>query len=284
MDLIADYLAGYSGNTAAAYRRDLADWSAYLAEKEVDLLAVKRVNLDRYARHLETLGRSPSTVARRLSAVSGLYKYAVVEGLLATNPAEHVRRPKVSQESQTLGLSALEARGLIDAATRHGARSEALVKFMLVSALRIETVLALDIADLTVDGGHRVARAQGKGGKIRLVPLASAAKAIDALIGDRTEGPIFVTRTGGRLDRHTAFRTIKMLAANAGITDADRVTPHSLRHTAITAALDAGAASRDVQDFADHADPRMTARYDRSRHNLDRSPAHLLGDHYGKAI
>lgn len=283
MDLLDDYLAGYSGHTAKAYRADLACWQAWLDSSATDLLAVRRADVDRYARGLEGRGLSPATVARRLSSVAGLYRYAVAEGLLTANPAEHVRRPKVSQESQTLGLRALEARALIEAAKRHGVRSEALVRFLLISACRIEEALALDVSDIGVDGGHRVARIRAKGGKIRLVPLASAADAFDALIAGRTEGPVFATRTGGRLNQSSAFRTIQTLAAHAGIRDANRVTPHSLRHTAITAAFDAGAAGRDVQDFAGHADPRMTARYDRARHNLDRSPAHLLGKHYGEA-
>lgn len=283
MNLVSDYLVGYSGNTAKAYYRDLSCWQAWLAEAGIDLLAVTRANVDTYARHLEALGRTPSTVARRLSTVSGLYAYAVAEGILDRNPVAHVRRPKVSQESQTLGLRALEARALIDAAARHGARSEALVRFLLISACRIEEALSLDVTDLGVDGGHRVARIRAKGGKIRSVPLASAADAFDALVAGRTEGPVFVTSTGGRWTQSGAFRTVQALALHAGIREANRVTPHSLRHTAITAALDAGAASRDVQDFAGHADPRMTARYDRARYNLDRSPAHLLGSFYSEA-
>ena len=57
--------------------------------------------------------------------------------------------------------------------------------------------------------------------------------------------------------------------------------PHSLRHTAITLALDAGAALRDVQDFAGHRDPRTTRRYDRSRDTLDRNAAYTLTAYLG---
>ena len=57
---------------------------------------------------------------------------------------------------------------------------------------------------------------------------------------------------------------------------AAQLTPHSLRHTAITLALDAGAALRDVQDFAGHRDPRTTRRYDHARNTLDRNAAYTL--------
>ena len=73
---------------------------------------------------------------------------------------------------------------------------------------------------------------------------------------------------GERLDRHGAARIVGRVARLAGITK--RVTPHTLRHAFITAALDAGVPLRDVQEAASHADPRTTMRYDRARVSLDR--------------
>ena len=92
------------------------------------------------------------------------------------------------------------------------------------------------------------------------VPLAPrTARAIDLAIGERTEGPVFLA-AGGRIVR-TAVR-------RAGI--AKIVTPHTLRHAFITAALDAGVSQRDVQEAASHVDPRTTMRYDRACGSLDR--------------
>jgi len=74
-----------------------------------------------------------------------------------------------------------------------------------------------------------------------------------------------------RLDRHAAGRVARRLARRAGIDK--RIPPsNSLRHAAITAALDSGCSLRDVQNFARHADPRQTRRYDRARGALDRNP------------
>jgi site-specific recombinase XerD len=86
---------------------------------------------------------------------------------------------------------------------------------------------------------------------------------LDLYIDERTSGPIFLGAEGGRMDRYAADRTVKRLARRAGITK--RLSPHSLRHSFITAALDAGVPLRDVQDAASHADPRTTMRYDRGR-------------------
>ena len=74
--------------------------------------------------------------------------------------------------------------------------------------------------------------------------------------------------SGQRLDRYGATRIVKRRAKAAGIVK--RISPHSLRHSFITAALDAGVPLRDVQDAASHADPRTTMRYDRARQSLDR--------------
>ncbi|MGH8923601.1 MAG: tyrosine-type recombinase/integrase [Acidimicrobiia bacterium] len=94
-------------------------------------------------------------------------------------------------------------------------------------------------------------------------------------IGERSQGPILLNReTTSRLDRHAATRIVKRLARQAGI--GKKISPHSLRHSFITAALDAGVALRDVQEAASHADPRTTMRYDRARGSLDRHATYIV--------
>jgi site-specific recombinase XerD len=89
----------------------------------------------------------------------------------------------------------------------------------------------------------------------------------------RNGGPIFLASDGRRLDRHGAGRIVRKTARRAGI--AKTVTPRTLRHAFITAALDAGVPLRDVQEAASHADPRTTMRYDNSRklHQPGEKPA-----------
>jgi integrase len=97
----------------------------------------------------------------------------------------------------------------------------------------------------------------------------------DRGLGEREEGPIFLNHDGTRrLDRHAATRIVKRLARRGGIDK--QISPHSLRHSFITAALDAGVALRDVQEAASHADPRTTMRYDRARGSLDRHATYIV--------
>jgi site-specific recombinase XerD len=95
------------------------------------------------------------------------------------------------------------------------------------------------------------------------------------VVGERSEGPIFLAADGRRLDRHGAGRMVRRVARRAGITKP--VGPHMLRHAFITAALDAGVSLRDVQEAAWHADPRTTMRYDRARGSLDRHATYIVG-------
>jgi site-specific recombinase XerD len=107
------------------------------------------------------------------------------------------------------------------------------------------------------------------------IPLAPrTARAIDLAVGLRTGGPVFLAADGRRLDRHGAGRVVCKTTRRAGI--AKTVTPHTLRHAFITAALDAGMPLRDVQEAAWHADPRTTMRYDRARGSLDRHATYIV--------
>jgi integrase/recombinase XerD len=92
--LLAAFLVGYEGHTRTAYARDLADWLAFCSRHGIEPLEARRAHVDAYARELtEVQGRSRATVARRLSALTGFYGYAVDDGLIDRSPLASVRRP-----------------------------------------------------------------------------------------------------------------------------------------------------------------------------------------------
>jgi integrase/recombinase XerD len=143
-----------------------------------------------------------------------------------------------------------------------------------MNGLRISEALGAEIDDLDIDRGHRTLTILRKGGHQATIPLAPrTARALDLYIGERVTGPMFVGAGGGRMHRY-ADRTVKRLARRAGITK--RISPHSLRHSFITAALDAGVPLRDVQEAASHVDARTTMRYDRARQSLDRHATYIV--------
>jgi site-specific recombinase XerD len=216
-----------------------------------------RADIESFARELEATGRARATVTRRLCTIAGFYKYAVEEELLDHSPAAHVRPPRVDYEAHAAALDRNELGALLVAA-RHGSAAEhALISLLALNGVRVSEAAGTDIDHLGLERGHRTLTITRKGGKVVTIPLAPrTARAIDLAIGERTDGPVFLAADGRRLDRHGAGRIVRKTARRAGIGKA--VTPLTLRHAFITAALDAGVPLRDVQEAASHADPRTT--------------------------
>ena len=186
--------------------------------------------------------------------IAGFYKYAVEEELLDHSPAAHVRRPRLDYESHAVGLDRNELGALLVAAGLGPPGEHALISLLALNGLRVSEATGADIEHLGLERGHRTLTITRKGGKVVTIPLAPrTARAIDLAIGERTGGPVFLAGDGRRLDRHGAGRIVRKVARRAGITKP--VTPHTLRHAFITAALDAGVPLRDVQEAASHADP-----------------------------
>src|SRR5262249_24909902 len=155
-------------------------------------------------------------------------------------PVQHVRRPRASTESPTLGLTHLQFEALLTAARDSAnANDYALVAMLGLLGLRVFEATGTSIGDLGEVHGHRVLTVHGKGDKTALVPLPPAvARAIDRATEGRDCGPILRSLTGHRMDRHCATRRLRFLATRAGISTV-RMHPHMLRHTFVTTMLDA---------------------------------------------
>ncbi len=264
-----------SENTRAAYMSDLRDFFDWAAGRGLDPITTSRGAVEAYMRNLSASHLATATSKRRVATLSGFFDYAVDEGLIERSPVVRVRRPTVDDSTTILGLNQDEARRLLTTARRSGRRDHALVTLLLLNGLRISEALRANVHDLGEQRGHHTLRIVGKGDKPALVPLAPLAwDSLSTYLEERSDGPLFTTKSGRRLDRTAAAKTVASLAKRAGITK--RVSPHSLRHTAVTLALDAGVSLRDVQDFARHADPRTTRRYDHARNNLDRHASYEL--------
>jgi integrase/recombinase XerD len=272
---LAGFLAGYAGLTREAYALDLRQYASWCQQRHIGLFQARRADIECFARDLEARGRARATITRRLCTVAGFYRYAVEEELLDHSPAAHVRRPRLDYESHATGLDRNELGAMLVAAGLGTASEHALISLLALNGLRVSEATGASIEALGAERGHRTLVVTRKGGKVVTVPLAPrTARAIDLAIGERSDGPVFLTADGRRLDRHGAGRIVRRVARRAGITKP--VGPHTLRHAFITAALDAGVSPRDVQEAASHADPRTTMRYDRARGSLDRHATYIV--------
>jgi integrase/recombinase XerD len=272
---LGGFLAGYSNNTFLAYQQDLRQFVSWCSNQDLELFTVKQTHIELFARWLEHRGAARATIGRRLSTVTGFYGYCAEEGFVDRNPAANVRRPRQRQESTMSGLDRNELGAFLVQAGLSGARDHALACLLALNGLRVSEAIGTDVDDLGLERGHHTLRIVRKGGNTVIVPMAPrTARMVYLAVGERVEGAIFVTDSGERMNRHQAARVVRRLAIHAGIDKT--ISPHSLRHSFITAALDAGVPLRDVQEAASHADPRTTMRYDRARRSLDRHATYIV--------
>lgn len=276
----AGYLARYGGSTRETYRVSLKILFEWCGGLGVDVLeGMRRPVLELFARYLEDERKnSPATVAHHLSIIRGYYSFAEIDGYIGRSPAAHIRMPRVFiDESRAMGLDRMELGSLIQCARASSPSDAALITLMGMLGLRVSEACAVKIEHYQdIERGHRVLRLVGKGGKPATIPLpVPVLRALDAAAGDRINGPLLLrNKGGGPVNRKSAALTVARLCRKAGIKK--NVTPHGLRHSFVTACLDAGVPLRDVQIAARHSDPRITARYDRARHNHDRHASHVV--------
>lgn len=291
---IRDQLAGMwllaqrSPNTEAAYRRDIQTFFEWADLYGVEVLTAIQVHIDAYRRWLGEPDRAhrryrgsrtltDSTIARKLVVVSSFYRYAVrnSQGMVMHNPAEFAARPEVANESMTAGLDREEAERLLAAAAAGGHRLRALVLVLLGTGMRVSELIRADTGDLSFERGHRILTVTRKGGKRQRIGLPAAADAaLREYVGNR-QGPLFLDSADReRMTRQQVTYYLRQLGRAAGLQVV--VTPHVLRHTAATLALNDGAPLRDVQVQLGHARPDTTARYDRARRDLDNAAARSL--------
>ena len=269
----AAFLARYNGRTLDAYRHDLRGFFHWAADNNLGVLAATRPHIELYRSWMEARGLAASTIDRRLSTVCGFYRFAHIDGRIASNPAQYVRRPQV-HPSTGRGLDRSELGVFLFTAEQYDRAHAALAVLLGLNGLRVSEACATNIEDLGIERGHRTLRILGKGNKPATIPLVPrTARTIDLAVGERSEGPILHRHDGQRLDRRTAHRWVRSIGKRAGL---GAVHPHMLRAAFIMAALDAGVPLRDVQLAARHADPRTTTIYDRRRQNFDRHAAYVV--------
>ena len=268
------FLSGHLSSTARAYAQDLRDLFAFAAARGAAPLLLTRVQLHLYARKLqEERGLAASTVRRRLAAVHQFFGWAVEEGLLATNPAQRLRRPRPDAPPPKVSLTPLQMTALLHAAQAHSPRACALVHLLLLHGCRIGEVLAADVPDLTGPLPSDQLRLVAKGRVVRcLTLLPVTASVLQEVIAGRRDGPLLQSRTGQRWHRTNAARLLCSIAAEAlDPAVAERLHPHALRRAFVDAGLDAGVTLSELQAALGHRSSAMVLVY-ASQHRADRLP------------
>lgn len=270
--LIGAYLATYSNELTRRNRRyALKEFLAFLDSLGVQdpIKEVRRGHVDTWLRSVEAGGNKDSTVAQKIASVAGWYRYLLSEEHIDRDPTLAVKRPRVSKESTRDFLSPRELADFMTEAEDEGGYPYLLCCLLSWNALRISEACRADISDLGRDKHHTTLHVVRKGGLEEIVALPGPTiTAMRAAVGDRDRGPLLLNRAGNRMKREGAATIIRRLAIKARIADKN-VTPHSLRHSSITALLMGGATVDDAAAFAGHIDVSTTKVYDRRIRKLD---------------
>jgi integrase/recombinase XerD len=269
-----DYLAferGLSPRTLEAYQRDAARLQAFAHARGIGSPdAVTARDMREFSYHLREDGLAASSIRRVLSAIRTYYRFLIAEGLVSTDPSEHLESPAVWRRLPDV-LSRDEVQRLLlapDPEDRVFWRDRALLEFAYASGVRVSELTSVRVRDVDLEEGF--ATVYGKGSKERLVPLGGPA--VDAVrvylreVRPRLDrgvglgsGALFLNARGGSLSRMGVWKILRKHVARAGITR--RVKPHTLRHTFATHLLEGGADLASVQEMLGHADISTTQIY-----------------------
>jgi integrase/recombinase XerD len=277
--------------TRRADQFDITDFSAFVGiNRPEEFRLITRAHVIAWRKDFERRRLSPSTIRRKLSALSS-FEYLCERNAATHNPVKGVKRPKASNnEGTTLALSDAQARELLKAPpanTLKGIRDRAILTTLLFHGIRREELCKLHVCDYQRRDGIMHVRIEGKGDKVRFIPMATEAQRLiheylkASEHGEDIEGPLC-----GPVKNHTTGELRKPLnptsvyddvvnhyGKEVGImVDVHGFCVHALRATAATNALAHNADIAKVQEWLGHANVSTTRIYDKRRMRPEESP------------
>jgi integrase/recombinase XerD len=290
-----------NAKTRRAYKVDVAEFIAFSSLDDFKavpavLRTVTRAHVIAWRKGMEARSLAPTSIRRKLSALSSLFDYLCERNAVLGNPVDGVKRPgSNNNEGSTPALGDAQVRRLLEAPapdTLKGVRDRAILATLLYHGVRREELCLLRLRDLQSRQGVMHLRIKGKRDKIRFVPVhpmalrligeyLEAGKHGGAVSHESLDSPLFrpvANNRTGTLDKHldpgSIYRNIVMKYAKASgvATEAIGVCVHSMRATAATNALSNEADIAKVQEWLGHANVSTTRLYDRRKSKPEDSP------------
>ena len=283
-----------SEETRRAYRRAVSDFFQFIGGKHPT--EVVPADVLRWRDHLRAGRKRPATVSFKLSVIRSFFEYLKAGGVIPLNPASTklVTPPELPTEPSGRALTSKEVRYVLTGPDREkpeGARDYALMLVMLRLSMRVAEVCSLRASSIKWSHGRWTLRCKVKGGREEVWPLPKDVKqAIDDYLKldaqrrktlHSDEDPyLFQPHSNYRtlvFDKALSTRMVQKIVAKWGrFTGVGDVSPHDLRRTAITRALEMGQTYRQVQMMSKHKDPKTVMRYDHGRENLDQNAVNFI--------
>ncbi len=252
-------------NSLESYERDLGKLRAWVTKNGLDPVRVTRQDLREWLIDLGGTKLSDNSKRRLISALRGFYKFLMIDGHIAKNPAEDLDSPqKGFYLPKFLNQAEIETLLAVpDVSTEVGLRDRAILELMYACGLRVSEAVSLKTQDVDVDSG--ILNCTGKGSKTRRVPVGSSAiewlKSYIVLRRKKENIEVqnmFVSPQGRPINRHVIHLFIKEYAKKCGLED---VSAHTLRHSFATHLVQNRADIRSVQQMLGHADISTTQIY-----------------------
>jgi site-specific recombinase XerD len=265
--MIDQFLSQYAPSTAKVNAQVLREAAAFMGKP---LEKASTEDIISYQSSISS--SSKNTQKRKLATLSAYYKYLTVREIIPKNPMVTIRLPKPDRIKSIVWLNEDEMEALLDSTT---GQDRAIIAAGL-SGLRVSEIASLNV-DQVSEG--RLWNVEGKGGKVRTVPLTKqAAEAIEAWAQGRRRGPLFTLQRGRRISTRSIQNVVYRATTKAL---GRRVHPHALRHSLATLGAKKDIPVMKLGKILGHANPAVTEIYVHldaddlvdEIHKLDRKPA-----------
>jgi integrase/recombinase XerD len=268
-----EFERGLSRNTLDAYRSDLLQFGEFLDRRKLNVMEARHGDLAAFLSELAAgLGERPpvaaATLQRKTACLRSFYRHLRRESLIEHDPTAELRGPRRTQRLPRVLTREEVAKLLSEPKGTEPPilRDRALLEVMYACGLRASEAIGLQASDVDLDEG--MLRARGKGSKERLVPIGRQAVAAlrayeqrgrPTLVGYKVQTQLFVNHRGGALTRQGLYKIVQGHARGAGL--AEKMSPHTLRHSFATHLLAGGCDLRSLQEMLGHADLATTQVY-----------------------
>ena len=272
-NIIIQYLSELKGiknasnNTLSAYNRDLRQFHEFLELKNISAItSVTKKHIRSFIVNLNLKNNSTTTIARKLTALRGLFLYGIKNGIIEQNPLKDIQNPKIKRKiPETLSLESYEK--IIKLLSDKGEEKNNLTRISILellygSGLRVSELCDLNIGD--IDLISKSIKVKGKGSKERYVPIgtksiAALEKYLGSLQSLSKELPLFLAKNGKRIYPRIIQKYVKEEIQK--VSDISKKSPHILRHSAATHMLDRGADLLGVKEILGHENLSTTQIY-----------------------
>ena len=262
-----DYLKNeklYTTDTLKNYQIDLKQFREFLDSKNQDLHTADRIHIESFFMKLNSLGLSPSSLARKASTLRSYFLFLLKTSVISISPMIDIKTPKLSKKlPNILSISDVDTLCNIDASSSVSKRDRAIIEVMYSSALRLSELSSLNTDSVDIES--KCVKVIGKGKKERILPLgAKASEALSDWTSARcdlrpVDNALFINKFGTRLSNRSIQNRINFWVKKQGLNC--KISPHTLRHSCATHLLEASGDLRAVQEFLGHEDISTTQIY-----------------------